>query len=74
MIAEQGLISWYPEARLARMRIAVMPLDKGVQLWRSVSGQGHLNGSFPPPKEASTRNRLLIYSDTPIQINRFQPL
>jgi hypothetical protein len=36
---------------------------------RSVSGEGHLNGSFPPPKEASTRNRLLIYTDTPIQIN-----
>ena len=36
---------------------------------RSVSGEGHLNGKFPPPKEASTRNRLLIYTDTPIQIN-----
>jgi hypothetical protein len=36
---------------------------------RSVSGEGHLNGNFPPPKEASTRNRLLIYTNTPIQIN-----
>jgi hypothetical protein len=38
-------------------------------LQRSVSGEGHLNGKFPPPKEASKRNRLLIYTDTPTQIN-----
>jgi hypothetical protein len=33
---------------------------------RSVSGEGHLNGKFPPPKEASTRNRLLILYGVPI--------
>jgi hypothetical protein len=27
---------------------------------RSVSGEGHLTVNFPPPKEASTRVRLLI--------------
>jgi hypothetical protein len=38
-------------------------------LIRTVSGEGHLNGKNPPPKEASTRIRLLIYTNTPIQIN-----
>jgi len=48
------------------------PVESRICPWdwiRSVSGEGHLNGSFPPPKEASTRNRLLIYTNTPIQIN-----
>ena len=36
---------------------------------RTVSGEGHLNGKNPPPKEASMRIRLLIYTNTPIQIN-----
>jgi hypothetical protein len=36
---------------------------------RTVSGEGHLNGKNPPLKEASMRIRLLIYTNTPIQIN-----
>jgi len=36
---------------------------------RTVSGEGHLKGKIPPPKEASMRIRLSIYTDTPIQIN-----
>jgi hypothetical protein len=36
---------------------------------RNVSGQGHLKGKIPAPKEASPSLWLLIYTSTSIQIN-----
>jgi hypothetical protein len=39
------------------------------EMYRSGSGQAHFTVEMPVRKEASTSIRLLIYTNTPIQIN-----
>jgi alkanesulfonate monooxygenase SsuD/methylene tetrahydromethanopterin reductase-like flavin-dependent oxidoreductase (luciferase family) len=55
-----------PEELVILTGVAVIWGQTQEEAERTVSGEGHLNGKNPPPKEASTRIRLLIFYGVPV--------